>query len=98
MRDLLQQVAKTKAKHGLPPPADLFGPPFPDRYAHLWHAFLDLSSARSYNGMGPNPISWPDILAWDTLTQAGLQEWEVRVIKGIDALWLRITGEDSSDG
>ncbi len=79
------------------PPKDLVGPPFPDRYGHLWSAFLDLHSGRAY-GMGPNPISWPDILAWDTLTRSGLQEWEVRVIKALDALWLRMTDEDASDG
>lgn len=94
----MQQVAKTKAVFGLPPPPELVGPSFPDRYAHLWDAFCDLSGGRSYNGMGPNPLSWPDILAWDTLTRAGLQEWEVRVIKALDALWLRETSEDSSDG
>ena len=57
--------------------------------------FLELHAGRSYNGSGPNPLSWSDILAWDTLTRAGLQEWEVRVIKALDALWMRKATEDS---
>jgi hypothetical protein len=90
VRAHLEQVAKSLGRT----PKDLIGPEFPDRYGHLWAAFLDLHSGRSY-GMGPNPISWPDILAWDTLTRSGLQEWEVRVIKALDALWLRMANEDS---
>lgn len=77
-------------------PEGLAGPPFPSRYVHLWDAFLDLHSGRSYSSSGANPISWSDILAWDTLTQTGLQEWEVRVIKTLDALWLRVMNEDVS--
>jgi hypothetical protein len=94
VREHLQQVAKTIGR----PPPELIGPPFPDRFASLWDAFLDLSAGRGYNGMGPNPISWPDILAWDTLTRTGLQEWEVRAIKALDAVWLRVMREGSSDG
>lgn len=94
MRAHLEQVAKTLKRT----PKDLIGPPLPDRYEHLWYAFLDLHGGRSYNGMGANPLSWTDILAWDTLTNAGLQEWEVRVIKALDALWLRMTNEGQDSG
>lgn len=94
MRAHLEQVAKSLGRV----PEDLIGPPFPDRYAHLWQAFVDIHKGRSYGMSGPNPLSWQDILAWDTLMRAGLQDWEVRVIKALDLLWLRITGEDNSDG
>lgn len=94
LRAHLEQVAKSLGRV----PADLIGPPFPDRYGHLWECFLDLHSGRSYSGSGPNPLSWQDILAWSRLTRAGLREWEVRVIKALDQLWLRTMNEGENDG
>ena len=80
------------------PPKELIGPPFPDRYAHIWHAFLDVHAGRSYGMSGPNPLSWPDIKAFDDLFGLGLKEWEVRAIKALDLLWLRVVAEDAHDG
>jgi hypothetical protein len=79
------------------PPKDLIGPPFPDRYAHIWGYFLDLHNGRSYGMSGPNPLSWSDIKAWDDLMAIGLKNWEVRAIKALDLLWLRVMGEDSAN-
>jgi len=76
------------------PPEGLIGPPFPDRYAHIWSSFLDLHTGRSYGANGPNPLSWSDVKAWDDLMDVGLKEWEVRAIKALDLLWLRVMGED----
>jgi hypothetical protein len=76
----------------------LIGPPFPDRYGHIWQAFLDLHTGRSYSANGPNPLSWADMRAWDDLMHVGLKEWEVRAIKALDLLWLRLIGEDRDDG
>ena len=42
---------------------------------------------------GPDALSWSDIYAWNTLTRSGLKDWEVRVIKSLDLLWLRIMRE-----
>lgn len=93
MRAYLEQVAKATGK----PPTELIGPPFPDRYAHIWETFLSLHSGRSYNMGGPNPLSWSDIHAWNVLMRAGLKEWEVRAIKALDNLWLRTMGEDETN-
>jgi hypothetical protein len=89
LRDHLLQVQKSLGR----PPKGLVGPPFPDRYAHLWTMFIDLSSGRSYSSGGPNPLSWSDIKAWDDLMRAGLQEWEVRSVKALDLLWLKKMNE-----
>jgi hypothetical protein len=35
--------------------------------------------------------------AWDDLMDVGLKEWEVRAIKALDLLWLRLIGEDRDD-
>jgi len=64
----------------------------------LWEAFIELHSGRS-NGMnGPDSLSWSDIKAWNDLTRSGLKDWEVRVIKSLDLLWLRIMREDETNG
>ena len=47
---------------------------------------------------GPDALSWSDIHAWNTLTRSGLKDWEVRVIKSLDLLWLRIMREDETNG
>ena len=55
--------------------------------------FLSLSSGRTYAMGGPNPLSWADMKAWDDLMQVGLTDWEVRAIKALDSLWLRVMSE-----
>lgn len=88
-RDHLRQVQKTIGR----PPEGLVGPPFPDRLSYLWEAFLSLHSGRTYGAMAPNPLSWSDIKAWNDLMDANLKEWDVRAIKALDMLWLKIMGE-----
>jgi hypothetical protein len=89
----LQQVAKVTGRT----PPDLVTPVFPDRLAHVWQAFVELHSGRSYSGSGPNPLSWSDIKAWDDLMGLGLKEWEIRAIKALDSVWLRVMSEDTGD-
>lgn len=60
--------------------------------------FLDLHTGRSYGPGGPNPLAWADIKAWNDLLRLDLKEWEVRAIKALDLLWLRVLGEDTDDG
>lgn len=85
----MQQVAKVTGK-SLP---DLELPPFPDRIAHVWMAFLDLHAGRSYGMHGPNPLSWPDIKAWNDLMREDLKEWEIRAIRALDTVWLQVVSE-----
>jgi hypothetical protein len=90
LRAHLRQIAKTTGKA----PAELRGPPLPERAAYLWEMFLDVHQGRTSTESGPSPLTWESILAWDTLTHADLQEWEVRVIKALDAKWLQVVHED----
>lgn len=48
--------------------------------------------------MAPNPLSWVDIKSWNDLMGADMKEWEVRAIKALDLLWLRVTAEARKDG
>jgi hypothetical protein len=65
----------------------------PERLRYLWDMFLDIQTGRTYGMDGPQPLSWREIKAWDDLTETGLQEWEVRVIRMLDATWLRVVQE-----
>lgn len=86
----LLQVKKTLNKN----PEGLAGPPFPERYAHVWDMFLDLHNGRSYSASGPNPLSWADIKAWNDLMDINLTESEVRTLKSLDNTWLASVRED----
>jgi hypothetical protein len=92
LRAHLQQVKKATGKT----PKGLVGPPFPTRYEYLWRYFTELHSGRTYGPGGPNPLTWEGIAAWDRLMSAGLKDWEIRAIKALDLLWLRILNEDET--
>lgn len=53
---------------------------------------MDLSAGRG-GGFGPAPISWMDIVAWQSLRRIRLSGWELDVIRALDGAYLRITGE-----
>jgi hypothetical protein len=74
-------------------PEGLIGPDMPEEMIHVWDAFLSLHSGRTYGMNAPNPLSWVDIKAWDDLMRADMKEWEVRAVKALDGLWLRIMAE-----
>ena len=93
LREMLERVAAVTGEA----PEELNGPPFPDRYAHVWSAFLEIHTGRSYSSNGPNPLSWADIEAWDRLFKQGLKDWEIRAIKALDLVWLRAMGEDGAN-
>lgn len=59
---------------------------------HTWALFLELNSARSYNGFGPNPLTYTEILSWSQLMRTDLAPWEVETLKSLDRLWLETVG------
>lgn len=67
---------------------------FPDIASHLWATFIELHDGRTYGMSGPNPISYDIITAWCDLTGVDLSPWEVTIIKSLDNLWIKITGEE----
>ena len=69
---------------------------FPDVASHLWATFIELHDGRTYGMSGPNPISYDIIKAWCDLTGVDLSPWEVTIIKSLDNLWIKITGEEDN--
>jgi hypothetical protein len=89
-RKSLEQVYETTGK-------------MPDRLAeepelsaaglHIWNWFLELSSVRGSSGFGPLPISFLEMQSWSQLTGKDISPFEVRAIKTIDSVYLRLKSE-----
>ena len=92
--DHLAQVAKQLGKVAEEVHKDNFSAPFPDIASHVWATFIELHDGRTYGMSGPNPISYDIIKAWCDLTGVDLFPWEVTIIKSLDNLWIKITGEE----
>jgi hypothetical protein len=60
---------------------------FPEILDQLWLWFLDLNSSRS-GGMGPGPITYPDMQAYFRLMRIDPEPWQVGVIKRMDGIAL----------
>lgn len=63
-------------------------PPFPDPARHLWRAFLALQQTRGANYGVPSPITYVEILAYDTLMGDHLEPWEVSLVKVLDVIFM----------
>ncbi|MBN9525785.1 MAG: hypothetical protein J0H82_06270 [Alphaproteobacteria bacterium] len=77
--------------------ARLLGPAVPPAGLYLWGWFNELSDARGAGGLGPAPISYPDILAWSRLTGRRPAPWEIGVIKALDLVYLTCTQAPADD-
>lgn len=94
--DHLAQVAKqlgTDLKEVEQANADAI---FPDVASHLWATFIELHDGRTYGMSGPNPLSYDIIKAWCELMGVDLSPWEITIIKSLDNLWIKITGEEDN--
>lgn len=85
-REHLEEVERQTGKT----PQALIGPQFPTLVSHIWSAFVSLSSTRTAGFSGPNPITYPDIQAWLTLTNQVLSPRDIEAIKLLDSTYLRI--------
>ena len=70
-------------------PPELDGPDLPDELAFLWGYFTELHETRS-GGMGPGPISYSEIDAWQRLTGRELPIWQVKAIKRMDRAFMQV--------
>lgn len=71
----------------------LIGPPFPEGLAYLYGWFIDIASARSGNGFGPNALTAMEIAAWSQLSGHPLSAWDFGMVRALDRKWLEIYAE-----
>lgn len=79
MRDHLRSVAK----RGVVDPR-LRIPPLPAPCKGLWEVFNQIAGSVGNNGFGRNPITWPDLLAWQQVTGTRLSAWEADTLIDMD--------------
>lgn len=70
-------------------PKELEGPDPPPLMENVWSAFVDLNMSRQ-SGMGPNPITFQEIVAWSKLYNTPLRPWEVTAIKRLDMIFIKV--------
>ena len=58
----------------------------------VWDTFIELHNARSY-GMGPSPIGWRDLQAWQEVTGVRLGPWEIDTIMALDIVAMKSLNE-----
>jgi hypothetical protein len=58
-------------------------------YMDVWQAFLRLSSARTSNGFGANPLTYLEIDAFCRLTNQHFSSFELDIIKQLDGLAMK---------
>ena len=49
----------------------------------LWDTFIELHNKRT-SGMGPSPLGWRDLHAWQALRQVTLTPWEIDTLMALD--------------
>jgi hypothetical protein len=67
-------------------------PTLPQEALFLWGFFIELHNTRG-GGMGPAPITFSEIEAWQRLTRRQLPAWQIEAIKRMDAAFLRVESE-----
>jgi len=60
----------------------------------VWQAFLRLSSARTSNGFGANPLTYLEIDAFCRLTNQQFSNFELDIIKQLDSLAMKHIQKD----
>lgn len=63
------------------------GPQLPPTGAALWAWFVELRAAQE----AERPLGFADIAAWAELTGERPRPWEVRMLRALDAMWLRLS-------
>jgi len=61
----------------------------------LWVDFIDLHGSRGAGMAGPARITFGDILAWQTVTGAALDSWELSAIRKADDAFIAHCAKDA---
>lgn len=69
----------------------------PEDTEYLWQWFCRLSGRRQ-SGMGPAPISWPQMEAFFRCQSVTPDDWEMRALELLDNTWLEVMAEQASKG
>ena len=72
-------------------------PYIPEPGRLVWEFFVDLNGRRSLGGVGPNPITFTDIEAWQRVTGWEIAQHHIDAIRALDDAWLEHTYRKPSE-
>jgi hypothetical protein len=72
--------------------AELHPSPLPDGCQLLWDSFIELHNSRG-GGMGPSPIGWRDLQAWQEVRRVTLSTWEIDTLMMLDRVAMTTLNE-----
>lgn len=61
----------------------------------VWYWFIELHNSRTSSGFGLNPIQYSEIKAYFDLKNIVPEEWEVQLVKKLDAIALEHYAEEA---
>lgn len=67
--------------------------PFPDILGYMIDWWNELDAARRYTESGPCPISFTDIMDWKSLYSVEINAWEVRALRSLDEVYIRVISD-----
>lgn len=59
----------------------------------IWHMFIDLAEGRQVSQVGPQPLSWPDMAAYQLVRNIRFTSLEIRLIRACDRAYLTVSAE-----
>lgn len=71
-----------------PPLQEYYDIECPPAVEGIYFWWLDLHERRTNNGFSENPLSFQEILAWKTLYNIPLTDFQIDIILKIDRWWL----------
>ncbi|WP_342617234.1 hypothetical protein [Rhodoferax sp. GW822-FHT02A01] len=71
---------------------ELHIPPPKNGCWHIWETFIELHNARGA-GMGPSPITWRDLSAWQEVRGVVLTPWEIDTLTALDQVAMKSMNE-----
>lgn len=91
-RDSLYQVINSTPESSKPHKDALeqleLEPEIPYCVRHVWGWFWELHSSRTSSMNGPEPLSYQEINAWDSLKKVELRPIELDIIKQLDTVFM----------
>lgn len=73
------------------------GPVLAPECVHLWNAFVRMAERRQ-SGMGPQPISFQEIVWYCRVFHERFELWEIGAITALDDAFFEARAEDKSNG
>lgn len=90
---LRAHLEKVEQATGKTPAELIFEEDPPEHLLYLLDWFWELHSGRQTGFSGPNPLSYNDIMGWRALFDIDITAWEIKALKAIDNVYMKVVRE-----